>query len=143
MPLRRKVWLKRKNWSKRKGKPPLKRKWVKDLDIAWSLFIRNRDKKCVKCGSVKNLQASHIISRRKRSTRWLPENGKTLCYGCHIFWWHKEPVEAAAWIKSYLGAAALRKLQNKAVKIDAPLTLERYISTLRTLQSSLENHKEV
>jgi hypothetical protein len=42
---------------------------------------------------------------------WELDNIKTLCYFCHIFWWHKNPVEAAAWIKTALPASRLAKLK--------------------------------
>jgi hypothetical protein len=29
-------------------------------------------------------------------------NVKTLCLGCHLFWWHKDPVSAGEWfVKTY------------------------------------------
>jgi hypothetical protein len=31
------------------------------------------------------------------SLRCEPLNAIPLCYGCHITWWHKSPLEAAAW----------------------------------------------
>lgn len=29
--------------------------------------------------------------------RWDMQNGKALCYKCHIHWWHKEVTDAAEW----------------------------------------------
>lgn len=60
-------------------------------DIAFSLYVRLRDKKCIypdchrvgepdaKGNKVKGLQASHFHSRRKESTRYDPENVDALC----------------------------------------------------------------
>lgn len=28
-----------------------------------------------------------------------PLNIISLCYGCHLEWWHKNPIEATEWIK--------------------------------------------
>ncbi len=65
-------------------------------DIVFSLFIRARDKRCVKCGRrglpnadglpVLGLQASHYWSRRHESTRFDPFNVDALCAGCHRLW---------------------------------------------------------
>lgn len=52
-------------------------------DTKFSEFVRNRDKKCVRCGGKENLQCSHFWSRTHSSTRYDPENCDTLCYACH------------------------------------------------------------
>lgn len=50
----------------------------------WSRLVRDRDGKCVRCGSLEKLHAHHI----KRKSEF-PElklslsNGETLCVGCH------------------------------------------------------------
>jgi hypothetical protein len=42
---------------------------------------------------------------------WVMDNMKTLCNGCHIWWWHKHPLEAAAWFKEkYPGRAERLRL---------------------------------
>ena len=33
----------------------------KKVDVVFKKFIRTRDKKCVHCGAIDNLQASHAI----------------------------------------------------------------------------------
>lgn len=52
-------------------------------DNKFSKFIRNRDKKCVRCGGIKNLQCSHFFSRVHWSTRYDRDNCITICYPCH------------------------------------------------------------
>ena len=143
MPLRRRKLLKRKKSTPNKRKAPLKRLWVKKLDEAWSTSIRGRDRKCVRCGSVNHLQAAHIFSRRRRTTRWELLNGIALCYACHIYWAHREPIDFNDFIKARLGEVDFDMLKQMANRIDAPLTLERYQDTLSTLQSSSENYEEV
>jgi hypothetical protein len=43
---------------------------------------------------------------------WILENILTLCYACHIHWWHKNPLEAAKWFKGKYPA-----LQRKMLKM--------------------------
>lgn len=75
----------------------------KILDIAFSLFIRNRDKRCLRCGSQSKLQCAHIFSRTARSVRWDPLNALTLCWNCHFNWAHRNPVEFTEFVKKLLG----------------------------------------
>lgn len=75
----------------------------KKLDVLFSQFIRQRDKKCVRCGTTQNLQCSHIMSRVSLKLRWDERNALTLCYKCHLTWWHKEPLEASEWCKTVIG----------------------------------------
>ena len=53
----------------------------------WSKIVRRRDGECVLCGNTETLQAHHWIihSGSSLSTRFLIDNGVTLCYACHIF----------------------------------------------------------
>jgi hypothetical protein len=30
---------------------------------------------------------------------WMMINIKTLCWNCHLNWWHKNPIEAVDWFK--------------------------------------------
>jgi hypothetical protein len=72
-------------------------------DRLFSLYVRLRDKQCVRCGrkgegewGVKGLQASHFQGRRKESVRFDLENVDTLCAGCHRYWGteHRNEYEA-------------------------------------------------
>lgn len=70
---------------------------AKDLDKLCRQVIFKRDGyRCLRCGSVKNLQWCHVHSRRFKATRWAEWNLMTLCAGCH-FWWHDRPIESSAW----------------------------------------------
>lgn len=72
-----------------KKKKISRKKLVKALDTLWSLVVRTRDGRCVKCGKTTDLQAHHyIIGRRSLATRFLPDNGVTLCQGCHFLIHH-------------------------------------------------------
>jgi len=94
------------------------------LDTIFSTYIRTRDKwACQKCGKSypeksMGLHCSHHFSRRHLSIRWSPENATSLCYSCHQ-WFGGNPVEAAEWLKAYLGEtelAKLRMMKNKITK---------------------------
>ncbi len=61
-------------------------------DKYFSIYIRLRDKKCMRCfspvrfnsrGLPVSHQASHFQSRRKEATRFEPMNVDTLCENCH------------------------------------------------------------
>lgn len=63
-------------------------------DLAFSKWIRLRDRECVRCHSAVKLndrglpvshQASHFQGRRKENTRFDPDNVDTLCAGCHSY----------------------------------------------------------
>lgn len=72
----------------------------KKADEIFSLYIRTRDGKCLKCGKTTSLQCAHIKGRRNRRLRYDPMNAITLCYGCHMHWAHTEPIEFVEWLKS-------------------------------------------
>lgn len=67
------------------------------IDVAdkyFSMYIRLRDGKCKRCHSLVQYndggdpvshQMSHFQGRRKEATRFDPENGDTLCGGCHQY----------------------------------------------------------
>jgi len=66
---------------------------VKKLDAEFSKFIRNRDKRCVLCGTTENLQCGHLLTRVAYSTRWDEVNCHCQCrshnleheYRPHVF----------------------------------------------------------
>ena len=84
-----------------------------DCDRLFSLAVRKRDGfTCQKCGvENKNVHCAHIFSRRNLRLRFEMLNAVTLCYYCHIFWSHREPLEFAAWIQEYLGEKKWRQLE--------------------------------
>lgn len=100
---------------------------MKPLDILFSKAIRQRDGKCMRCGSISNLQCSHVLPRNYLSIRWEMENAITLCVGCHIYWWHKYPHEAVEWFDNMWPGRyeKLKKLASTHKKIDRIAELER------------------
>lgn len=87
--------------TKVKRTKKLTKSWYsKKMDIVFSELIRARDKKCLRCGKTDNLQCSHLASRKHLAGRWNEHNAITLCVGCHLYFWHKEPVLASEWLKN-------------------------------------------
>jgi hypothetical protein len=78
------------------------------LEIA-KAYVRARDGKCMAAGADGRacwgyLQASHIFPEGiYHSMKFDPENMVGMCTQHHIYWWHKNPVEADRWLRSYLG----------------------------------------
>lgn len=57
----------------------------KRADKVFSLWIRNRDKMCVTCGSRSNLQCGHYVSRSWSALRYDEKNCNAQCVGCNVF----------------------------------------------------------
>jgi len=82
-------------------------------------FVLLRDKCCLKCGKTSALQASHIYPKGKfPKMQFNTDNVKILCLGCHLYWWHKHPVEAKDWAEKELGRARLNKLKKQSNTIN-------------------------
>ena len=59
----------------------------------WAMAVIERDEMCGICGRQDGLQAHHIIFKRYENTRFLVDNGLTLCFECHR-WVHDNPMES-------------------------------------------------
>ena len=78
---------------------------IKYADDQMSLYIRERDRRCVLCGKKDHLTNGHLITRAKYATRWAEENCYCQCTGCnmrHEFqgeiytdWWIRQNGEEA------------------------------------------------
>lgn len=80
--------MKKKKTAKKTAKPKL---WTSaKADKLFSLWVRARDGKCVRCGKTSNLQCSHFWSRQISATRYEPDNCVALCAGCHLYKWEIE-----------------------------------------------------
>lgn len=120
-----------------------RKKIEKTCDLLWSTIIRSVGE-CQKCGSKKNLQAAHIVSRRNKLLRWDLRNGICLCVRCHIFWQHKNPVEFAEWLRlnypeKYEFALNKDKIYGK---VDIEETLHNLISN-SSVGNILEYQEEI
>jgi hypothetical protein len=60
------------------------------LHQAWASMVKERDKKCIECGSVYDLHSHHIKQYKSHpELRYDVNNGITLCGNCHRKW-HSE-----------------------------------------------------
>ena len=65
-----------------------------------------------------------------------PENVKILCVGCHLYWWHKHPIEAKEWAEKTLGRARLNRLKKQSNVIN------KTIFDFKEIQSELRRQIE-
>jgi 5-methylcytosine-specific restriction endonuclease McrA len=94
-----------------------RKKMVKKLDTLFSAYIRKRDGKCLKCLRTDTLQCCHLASRKNLAGRWNDKNAITLCYSCHIFWAHKEPIDFTNWVKKNYPAYYAEALKVKKTTV--------------------------
>ena len=123
-----------KNAMKNKLKFPkpkkVKRSTLKrKADKLFSLKIRE-GKVCFNCGSVKNIQCSHIVSRSYKNTRWDLDNAIPLCQGCHLYFTFR-PLEWEQYIIKIRGASVLKRLKIKALNLDTNIDYEKIIARLK------------
>lgn len=100
------------------------------LDAAWSKLVKLRGgMKCEYCGKKYPLNSHHIFSRSKKSTRWVVENGISLCVGHHTFSSsfsaHKTPLEFIDWLYDYKGRDKIDILRLKANTVSKLHTFEK------------------
>lgn len=82
-------------------------------------YVILRDKCCLRCGKTHILHASHIYPRGKyRKMQYDTDNVKVLCLGCHLYWWHKHPIEASEWLETAIDKNRLNRLKKKANTIN-------------------------
>lgn len=131
----------------KKSKKPKKRNPLKTLenklDVVFSKVVRKQGF-CLRCYKTENIQCSHIHSRRKMSVRWDLLNAFCLCAGCHKFWWHKHPIDAAEFAKQKLGEFKYNELLNRANSIKK-WTLEEMQELYKVLEKELyasEGHED-
>lgn len=107
-------------------------------------YVILRDKMCLRCGKTNNLHASHIYPKGKyRKMQFDVNNVKALCLGCHLYWWHKSPIEAKDWAEKTLGKRRLNKLKKEANTINKnKLDFKQLKSELETKIGKL-NGKEI
>jgi len=97
-----------------------------ELDGLVRLAVIERDKCCVRCGGTKGLQAAHILPKGKYPRlRFDPFNIMAMDTGCHLFFWHKDPLSAWKWFEEkYPGKHdQLQVIAACATKVDLKLLL--------------------
>ena len=89
------------------------------LDRRWGKLVRERDGKCLYCGGTNYLSDHHIFGRSRSVTRYVLENGCSLCPSCHVFSdefsAHKTPEKFKRWVKKYLGVGLYKDLQRRSL----------------------------
>ena len=100
-----------------------RRKLIEAIDKVCRQICLIRDENtCQKCGcwiEGKNAHMSHVKSKQLYGgIRHDLLNLKMLCMKDHLYWWHKEPLEAAAWFNEKFPARAeyLESVKNIIVK---------------------------
>jgi len=96
-------------------KKPSRKTLKNKLDKIFSQVVRERGA-CERCGNTRTLQTSHIYSRSNLSVRWDLDNAYCFCAACHFFW-HKNPLEAAEFVRQYSGGMKYQSLKKRANKV--------------------------
>lgn len=83
-----------------------KQDYMKQADVLFSRFIRERDGTCQAAGvgpdCSGNLQCAHIISRSYKSIRTDERNALCLCAAHHTYYTHR-PLEWEDWVRESFG----------------------------------------
>jgi len=74
---------------------------VRKADTAFSLYVRNRDRRCVTCGSTENPTCGHLISRVCYSVRWFELNGFQQCLSCNLRHEYRPEIFTQWFIKTF------------------------------------------
>lgn len=73
--------------------------------------------RCKRCIKDRWLQTAHLLPVGQfPSMRYETDNATPLCTGCHIFWWHKHPLEAADWAKEVFGSDKMDELRERGLQ---------------------------
>jgi len=106
---------------------------IKKLDKVVKDIIKQRDNyTCQHCGKYlekSNCHASHVIPvSAGHRLRWDKQNLKTMCYHCHLNWWHKNPVEAGEWFMSKFPDRWEYLQANRGIKKFTTIELEELLN---------------
>lgn len=102
--------------KKRKRKQHSISQLKKQADKVFSLWIRNRDKRCVLCGSTKQLQNGHFVSRGINILRYDERNCNACCSVCNI-WKNGNMVEYSAFMRRKHGPDIIETLLKEKQKL--------------------------
>ena len=103
---------------------------LKQADILFSKYIRNRDKRCRRCNSTEYLQCAHVISRSYHQVRHDKKNAVALCRACHVYFTH-HPLEWYDWANEELGRGKYSDLKEKAQQYHNKIDYKGIIEFLR------------
>lgn len=84
-------------------------------DNKFSLWIRARDGRCLRClRDDLPLDNSHYWRRDMKGTRFDPDNCVALCRNCHTIWERQQNEEYMRFMINRLGQTGYRKLESRA-----------------------------
>ena len=97
---------------------------------------------CQRCRKIDTLSPSHIYPKgRYRNIEFDVENVITLCYACHLQFWHKNPIEAWNWYENTIPKARRDKLKLRA---NTPRAMPRHYNTLKLyLDSEIKKYERL
>jgi hypothetical protein len=106
--------------------------YQKRCDEEFSQLVRSREV-CDRCGKTESLACAHIIPRTNHTLRWDIMNALCLCYSCHIFYAHKDPLGFVDYLMSKYPERMvyLQENRNKILK----RTTDDYIILLKNLEN--------
>lgn len=119
----------------------------KQHTILWNLlksFVTLRDgQKCVVCGKkMRGLNLSHIFPRGQYPRlEFEPLNVFLQCPKHHLFWWHKNPIEAADWYNKTIPLTRRKKLLSLIKNYDKIKPI-KYEICLGQIQKSIKEIKK-
>lgn len=109
--------LKKRPWHelKKYEQDYLWKKQVIRCDNVFSEYIRLRDRYCVTCGAVSDLQCSHYYTKKAHaSVRWDDRNAVAQCPGCHLRHHNTDPGAYSSYLMDKLGRDGFDLLRLKA-----------------------------
>lgn len=113
------------------------KKWIKKADIAFSRWIRQRDKgRCFTCpykNEWKKLQNGHFCPRQHMATRYDERNCNAQCFACNMFYGGRPDAYALNLQKKY-GDGIIKELH------DLARTTKQW--TIPELQELIEKYAE-
>lgn len=132
--------------KKKKVEKFSKRRYDKECMKIAKQIVKIRDlDTCQKCWKKWPwLHCSHVISDWK-DTRLSVDtwNMKLLCYADHMFWWHRNPLEATEWFKEEFPERYEYLIEKfKEPKVGS-IELERWEKRYAELTEELQNMKDV
>lgn len=75
-----------------------KARLISEADKLVRQLVMARDRRCTRCGKTDRLQAAHILPKGKYPRlRFELLNVVAMCVGCHLYFWHRDPLEARDW----------------------------------------------
>lgn len=119
----------------KKPKIHTQRYWKHKLDPEMSRLVRSKGfcEKCMRRGEITMFDDAHVVGRKNLTLRWDILNHLCLCFQCHRFFWHEEPLEAAKWFQEKYPERYkyLMAVKNNIVK----RTEEDYENLLQTIRN--------